>query len=106
MWLRDFLPADMEAHGHKVRILTFGYDSKNHESAASIQTFSKELLNLVDNVRTSKQERNRPIVFIGYDLGGLIIKQVRNFCRASGPPVLTASIYITGTRGGVTWHQQ
>ena len=84
MWLRDFLPVDLEARGHKVRILTYGYDSTRTDATADIQSFAEDLLRLVNSVRTDRHERNRPIIFVGYDLGGLVVKQVRDSSYASG----------------------
>ncbi|KAA8894431.1 hypothetical protein FN846DRAFT_819409 [Sphaerosporella brunnea] len=78
MWLRDFLPVDLELRQANVRILTFGYDSalKDSTSTNSIQEYSRQLLDAVHSARAdTDKERYRPIIFIGHSLGGLIIKQ-------------------------------
>ncbi|KAI5858071.1 hypothetical protein BZA05DRAFT_385833 [Tricharina praecox] len=77
MWLRDFLPPDMERLGHKVRILTYGYDCslQDSDSSAGICDFAKSLLVEINGARTSKKERHRPIIFIAHSLGGLVVKQ-------------------------------
>lgn len=57
MWLRDFLPPDMERLGHKVRILTYGYDCslQDSDSSAGICDFAKSLLVEINGARTSKK---------------------------------------------------
>ncbi|KAF8241755.1 hypothetical protein K440DRAFT_641239 [Wilcoxina mikolae CBS 423.85] len=67
MWLRDFLPEDMQDIG--IRVLTFGYNSKlrNSTSTSSIQQFSRQLMD---------GERFRPLIFVAHSLGGLVVKQV------------------------------
>jgi hypothetical protein len=51
MWLRDFLPYDLE--DQRPRILTFGYDP----SHASISAFSSLLLESVTSARIEQQVR-------------------------------------------------
>ncbi|KAI5842039.1 hypothetical protein BZA05DRAFT_380199 [Tricharina praecox] len=77
VWLRDFLPHDLDAHDCRVRVLTFGYNSalKDDRSTPSIQGFARLLLDSLNSQRQGEKERHRPIIFIGHSLGGLIIKQ-------------------------------
>jgi hypothetical protein len=55
MWLRDFLPLDLQQKKANVRILIFGYDSelKESTSTSSIQEFSRQLLDAVNGARTN-----------------------------------------------------
>ncbi|KAI5855156.1 hypothetical protein BZA05DRAFT_349757, partial [Tricharina praecox] len=82
MWLRDFLPSEIGEH---IRILTFGYDTSRRDDrdAPTIHTFATSLLKSVAGARTGDNERNRPLIFIGHSLGGLVIKQA--IAHASGP---------------------
>ncbi|KAL6911038.1 putative ankyrin repeat protein [Trichoderma evansii] len=72
MWLRDFLPPSVP----NARILIYGYDTKlpGSQSEASILELSKKLL---ESVKTSRsgESKNRPLIFIGHSLGGLVLKQ-------------------------------
>ncbi|KAH0557097.1 hypothetical protein GP486_005115 [Trichoglossum hirsutum] len=72
MWLRDFLPESIP----DARILSYGYDTKlpGSHSTASILDLSRKFLESVKAVR-SRQEKYRPIIFIGHSLGGLVVKQ-------------------------------
>jgi predicted alpha/beta-fold hydrolase len=80
LWLRDFLP-QVEAF-RNARILTFGYNarifvsSKEHKTTDRIFTFGESLLVSLSDVRVERAAKNRPILFIGHSLGGLIIKSV------------------------------
>ncbi|KAL9471607.1 hypothetical protein ACSS6W_009548 [Trichoderma asperelloides] len=72
MWLRDFLPPSVP----NARIMIYGYDTKlpGSQSEASILELSKKLL---ESVKTSRsgESKNRPLIFIGHSLGGLVLKQ-------------------------------
>ncbi|KAF8541865.1 hypothetical protein BDD12DRAFT_730767 [Trichophaea hybrida] len=72
MWLRDFLPSDIQG----LRILLYGYDSalQGSTNTSSIQQYGRQLLDAVNNSR-AEQEKHRPLIFIGHSLGGLVIKQ-------------------------------
>ncbi|KAI5841718.1 hypothetical protein BZA05DRAFT_344772 [Tricharina praecox] len=54
MWLRDFLPSDLETRGQSVRILTFGYDSGLIDTTAtpSIQDYARALFDSLSGERT------------------------------------------------------
>lgn len=73
MWLRDFLPEDLP----NARILTYGYDTKlvGSLSNARISEYAKQFLESIEDARDSAPDR--PIIFIGHSLGGLLIKEVR-----------------------------
>lgn len=53
MWLRDFLPNEIP----KVRILTYGYDTKlpGSQSTASIVELSKKFLESVKTIRRQEE---------------------------------------------------
>ncbi|KAG7293507.1 hypothetical protein NEMBOFW57_003559 [Staphylotrichum longicolle] len=75
-WPRDLLKDDAPT----CRIFTWGYDSSvaNITQAASHATIfghSESLLQDICLSRTSKDEAERPLVFVGHSLGGLVIKE-------------------------------
>ncbi|KAI1738194.1 hypothetical protein F4680DRAFT_450273 [Xylaria scruposa] len=72
-WLRDYLPKDLP----NARILVYGYDSdiRNRKGKESISDFSITFLDAIYSSRKSDQIEQRPIIFIGHSLGGLVIKQ-------------------------------
>ncbi|KAK1456142.1 hypothetical protein CMEL01_16554 [Colletotrichum melonis] len=78
LWIRDMLP--ICARFQDARIMTFGYDARAflHPFARSTTgrtfTFAEELLGSLADRRTEPEEMNRPIIFIGYSLGGIVIK--------------------------------
>ncbi|KAK4977595.1 hypothetical protein LTR42_001966 [Elasticomyces elasticus] len=86
-WTKDdiFWPQDLlKAQIPHARILTFGYDAdpihffrlggQNHQT---IFSHAQDLLTAVKNKRDDPKVKDRPIVFVGHSLGGLVIKQVR-----------------------------
>ena len=56
MWLRDFLPVDLQ--DSNVRILTFGYNSglRDSTSTSSLQDFSRQLLDGVNSARADAEK--------------------------------------------------
>ncbi|MCJ1401268.1 hypothetical protein MMC11_004480 [Xylographa trunciseda] len=75
-WPRDFLPQDLT----NVRIMSWGYDSSisgfgKSSSQNSIFGHATTLLNDLSYVRLKNPEDTRPIIFIGHNLGGLVIKE-------------------------------
>ncbi|KAK8189294.1 uncharacterized protein BKA78DRAFT_319145 [Phyllosticta capitalensis] len=78
LWIRDLLPS--VSGFENTRIMTFGYKASvflhpfAEQTRGRTFTFAEDLLNeLVDN-RSSPKERERPIVFLGHSLGGIVIK--------------------------------
>ncbi|KAF4632336.1 hypothetical protein G7Y89_g5797 [Cudoniella acicularis] len=76
MWLRDLLPAHLE----DPLTMSFGYTLNCEKGilATSIQDIAVRLLDELHAKRKlddTAQNQNRPLVFIGHDLGGIIIKQ-------------------------------
>ncbi|KAK0707341.1 hypothetical protein B0H67DRAFT_612080 [Lasiosphaeris hirsuta] len=64
--------------GDAVRVLTFGYgDShKSHFQQRRLSTHAETLLGNLRNCRTDPSARMRPLVFLGYSTGGIIIKKI------------------------------
>jgi hypothetical protein len=87
LWLRDFLQADFPT----AHVTSYGY---NTESALRDNTLDLSLLasDLLDNViiarSGSTKENLRPIAFIGYSFGGLILKKV-------GPEVSKCMVFVS-----------
>lgn len=73
MWLRDSLPADLPNH----RAILYGYDTKlqGSQSKQSIHDLGVMLMGSIAEFRHSTQTTQRPIVFIGHSLGGLVVKE-------------------------------
>ncbi|KAI0125986.1 hypothetical protein BJ170DRAFT_633363 [Xylariales sp. AK1849] len=72
VWLRDYLPDDVS----NVRVLLYGYDTKlsKSDSRKSIEDMGKILLESITAFRANSGA-NRPVIFIGHSLGGLLIKE-------------------------------
>ncbi|OBT63581.1 hypothetical protein VE03_07021 [Pseudogymnoascus sp. 23342-1-I1] len=72
-WLRDFLPTQVQ----KLRVLSFGYDSRVAFSTSTpdLRDLSTKLLNALEIKRDTPQEKRRPILFICHSLGGIVLKQ-------------------------------
>ncbi|CAH0048258.1 unnamed protein product [Clonostachys solani] len=94
VWLRDSLPHDIP----NSRILLYGYDSSimNQNHKISIPGLGKTFLNSYKTFRKDTKTTQRPIIFLGHSLGGLLIKEAlciafdgegdapnRDFCRSS-----------------------
>jgi tetratricopeptide (TPR) repeat protein/pimeloyl-ACP methyl ester carboxylesterase len=73
-FLLDYLPADLDG---RARILTYGYESKlqGSRNVSSLLDYSGTFMRRLMNLRKQQRLENRPIIFIGHSLGGLIIKQ-------------------------------
>ncbi|KAI5838881.1 hypothetical protein DFP73DRAFT_588033 [Morchella snyderi] len=74
MWLRDFVPKDLE---HSARILTYGYNSTlaTESSKVRIGDLATSFLEALKRARSQKGTTERPIIFIGHSLGGVVIKK-------------------------------
>ncbi|KAM7210732.1 hypothetical protein V8F06_013894, partial [Rhypophila decipiens] len=73
VWLRDYLPRDLPA----VRVLLYGYDTTllKSNSRKSINDLGSTFLECIKAFRASDRTSRRPIIFIGYSLGGLLVKE-------------------------------
>lgn len=78
IWLKDFLPYQLQSIGTPVSVWSFGYDSRIAltKSASGITEIATMLLGRLDKMRRSDEERRRPIIFISHSLGGIIVKKV------------------------------
>ncbi|CAI6098976.1 unnamed protein product, partial [Clonostachys chloroleuca] len=74
VWLRDFLPKDVP----NIRVLLYGYDTTLPGSLLkqSIGDLGGALLEQINAYRARDKTSHRPIIFIGYSLGGLLIKEM------------------------------
>ncbi|EXJ76254.1 uncharacterized protein A1O5_00762 [Cladophialophora psammophila CBS 110553] len=72
MWLRDFLHGD--EYLKACRTMIFGYNAKLKEKAThKTRDFVRSFLVELRKARQSSEERNRPIVFLGHNFGGILI---------------------------------
>ncbi|RSL62603.1 hypothetical protein CEP54_005629 [Fusarium duplospermum] len=89
MWLRDYLPS-LE-HFSNSRIMTFGYDSdlRDQKSVAGLENWAELLIHCISEVRTSEEERSRPLLFVCHSLGGLVARKAdwSNFIVAAAETV-------------------
>ncbi|KAH7307989.1 hypothetical protein B0I35DRAFT_515832 [Stachybotrys elegans] len=85
MWLRDYLPKDLM---NRARILIYGYHSvlqKSH-NRSSLRDYSDSFMQDLMGIRSQHGIKDRPIIFIGHSLGGLIVKKALSDL---GPDVLS-----------------
>lgn len=73
MWLRDLLSSLIP----NARIATYSYESdwRKTNVKTSLRQCEEQLLNVLHQNRSDEKERQRPLIFIGHSLEGLIIKQ-------------------------------
>jgi hypothetical protein len=76
-WPADLLPADQ----NDIRILTYGYDSRvthyfgGPTNKLNLSQHGEALLNRVAGERQRSNCASRPIIFVAYSLGGLLVKE-------------------------------
>ena len=72
-WLQDFVPADIK----NARIMAYGYNSAVafSKSIAGVEEFARDLL---ERLKTVRQDSDRPIIFICHSMGGLVVKKVNS----------------------------
>ncbi|KAI1173092.1 hypothetical protein F4777DRAFT_467482 [Nemania sp. FL0916] len=75
-WPTDLLLANRQQP--PTRILSFGYDA-GELVVASIRSYARSLLAFLDDLREGIE--NRPVIFLGHCLGGLIVKQAMRFAE-------------------------
>ncbi|SPO04568.1 related to ankyrin [Cephalotrichum gorgonifer] len=73
VWIRDFLPRGVPA----ARVLTYGSDTAitEKDTKYSIKDLARDFLDSCKAFREDTQTSQRPIIFIGHSLGGLVIKE-------------------------------
>ncbi|OTA54878.1 hypothetical protein K449DRAFT_190401 [Hypoxylon sp. EC38] len=79
MWLRDYLPDNFQY----CRILLYGYDSKvpGSRSDQSIREIAGTCKNVILDFRKLTKTENRPVIWIGQSMGGLIVQEVLSQSR-------------------------
>ncbi|KAF8243669.1 hypothetical protein K440DRAFT_38565 [Wilcoxina mikolae CBS 423.85] len=73
MWLKDFLPHDVK----NIRIMSYGYNSSlvgETKTDNRLLDHKRHFIEQLENARPST-EKNRPIIFMGHSLGGILILQ-------------------------------
>ena len=75
MWLKDFLPTDLD----KFRVIVIDYQSRWDEFSPvqEFDDYGREILDAIDSVREPEYTKRRPIILLGHSFGGLLIKKVR-----------------------------
>ncbi|KIW86274.1 hypothetical protein Z517_01669 [Fonsecaea pedrosoi CBS 271.37] len=72
MWLRDFLCED--EYLKACRTMIFGYNAKLKDQAVHMtRDYVRSFLEELRKARKTREERNRPIVFLGHSFGGILI---------------------------------
>lgn len=86
-WLAQFLPVQFP----NARVMAYGYNANIFLSKAvtDIKQEAEILLRYLENNRQRPEEKERPILFMGHSLGGILVKKVRT--------VQIPKIYRTGT---------
>lgn len=99
LWLKDLLPHQIP----NARVMTFSYMATifGNTSVGGIRDNARALLGLLADQREDNEDRQRPIVFVGHSLGGIIIKQAlriaNNEARFSDIARCTKGILFFGT---------
>ncbi|TVY38557.1 Protein SERAC1 [Lachnellula occidentalis] len=75
MWLRDILPSRLPGS----RIFSFGYPTTG--THGSIKDIARNLLENLKGERYEKENHNRPIIFIGHSMGGIVVKKALVLAR-------------------------
>ncbi|KAJ5166181.1 uncharacterized protein N7482_004962 [Penicillium canariense] len=80
-WPRDLLGEDLTVNGTlQARIMGFGFDADlfnffGRKGRETIASTADTFLSALANVRREDYQRERPLIFFGHSLGGLIIKR-------------------------------
>ena len=78
LWLRDFLPGQLNDAGIQSRIMSFGYDSQTifTQVATDIDGATAAFLNQINGQRLSAEKKARPLILVAHDMGGILVKNV------------------------------
>ncbi|KAI2469185.1 hypothetical protein F4781DRAFT_395521 [Annulohypoxylon bovei var. microspora] len=98
-WPAEFLPQDVEGDRLDVRILSYGYKSfaptPEYLTQRTLYRHSQSMLLALANVR--KDCPDRPLIFVGHSLGGIVIKSALIFSsQDKNPDLLALSVSTTG----------
>ncbi|KAI1770819.1 TPR-like protein [Hypoxylon cercidicola] len=102
LWLRDFLPSEL---AKPARVMLFSYNSSPVIGAAAIN-FDGHAKNLLVWLDIKRQAPQRPLIFIGHSLGGLVVKEalVEATLNMTYKPIVEATklliFFATPHRGG------
>ncbi|KAI4146697.1 MAG: hypothetical protein LQ340_005841 [Diploschistes diacapsis] len=78
MWLRDFLSEDFP----RFRTTVYGYNSKlSGHAGGSLEQYAQRFLEDLKDVRATDEIQKRPIFFIAYSFGGILV--MRAFVKAN-----------------------
>ncbi|KIX01612.1 uncharacterized protein Z518_09338 [Rhinocladiella mackenziei CBS 650.93] len=94
VWLSTSLPCDLP----RARILSFGYDS-SLRGPDIVNTYARQLLLDLHQVRAKESNIDRPIVFVAHSLGGIIVKKALVDSESSSDGLLNK--VATSTQGVV-----
>ncbi|KAK2613542.1 hypothetical protein N8I77_000449 [Diaporthe amygdali] len=77
MWLKDFIPWQLDDAGLKARTWSYGYNSRTAFSAAvtDITDEAGMLLDRIQGERITHEDKKRHIVFVAHSLGGILVKK-------------------------------
>ncbi|KAL6900516.1 Alpha/Beta hydrolase protein [Trichoderma evansii] len=80
IWLRDRLPQLLAEKNIQSRVLSFGYDADVifTKTINDIEMVAGDLLNQIDSIRTTPEQKETPIIFVAHSLGGLVVKAAFN----------------------------
>ncbi|MCJ1405065.1 hypothetical protein MMC11_008291 [Xylographa trunciseda] len=75
MWLRDLLPEEDDLKN--ARTMTYDYNSKlfDRKDTSVLIDWASDLLDEVDKLRDIQMKIDRPVIFIGYSFGGIVIRE-------------------------------
>lgn len=87
------MPFQLHDSGVPARVLSFGYDYDSFFSkwTLDIDDVAGMLVEYLDTVRQSANERRRPIIFIAHSLGGVVAKRVSESGNFASLAALTRS---------------
>ena len=94
-WPKDLMPESIP----QSRILTFGYNAYVVRSGGlsnnKVRDHARNLVNELARVRTSNEERSRPIIFVTHSLGGIVCKDALQVSINNAEPHLSEMATLT-----------
>ncbi|MCJ1404370.1 hypothetical protein MMC11_007595 [Xylographa trunciseda] len=73
MWLRDMLQVDIPTS----RVMSYGYRTEDvlRQNRFNLDRFARDLVDSIVDARAGIPNTSRPLMFIGYSFGGLLVKK-------------------------------